>query len=173
MATDDATGDSTVAAVFRAALSLGIATPADLVPWADGQVMARERPAAWIIDLSLGAAVPVDQMAVTLGEVVFPAVRPAVFRLFVGLVDPGSRSTYRTSRRAAAAWLYQVASHYADDDAAFSRAAAIDDEFDRAELRLNTGDAVCLTGEVSASIRDYADPAARAWLPGVRVTFAG
>ena len=39
------TDDATVAAVFRAALMLGVATPADLVPWADGQIVARDRPA--------------------------------------------------------------------------------------------------------------------------------
>jgi hypothetical protein len=169
-----ATDDATVAALFRAALRLGIATPADLVPWADEQVMARDQPPGWILDLSLGAAEPADRVVAALEEVLFPTAGPPVFRLLLGLVDQPNGLTDPASRRAAS-WLSMLSSWYPpdDDDAPCDGAWAVGIEYGREELGRPLSDPDRVAAEVSAFIRDHADPAARAWLPGVRVTFGG
>ena len=174
MSTDD---DATVAAVFRAALSLGIATTADLVPWADEQVLARPAPPEWVIDLSLGAALPTERVRDELADLARPADRTTVFRLLVGLVDVADDWTADAARRAAD-WLFGVAQQYADDPAIAGTAGAYADEFwlsatDYAAHPRTPQVVAELIPAVAALVRRHADPAARAWLPTVRVRFDG
>jgi hypothetical protein len=168
MATGDY-DDATVAAVFRAALSLGIATPADLVPWADEQVMKRERPAEWILELSLSAGREASRVEADLTDASFRADREAVFSLLVGLADVAAPPSFEQGRLAAA-WLYDVALGYTSGYPQY-QAAWIDERFDRAAGTIIPSDG--LAAELTEYVRKNADPAARAWLPGVRVTFGG
>ncbi len=167
--------DPTVAAVFRAALTLGIATPADLVPWADEQIMARDRPPMWIIDLSVGAAVPADRVIGDLHDVGRLAAPAGVFRILVGLANVSDVWSADAARRAAD-WLWNVAHQYADDPAVESTAGAYADEFwlaatDFADHPRTPAVVAELIPAVAELIRRHADPAAREWLPGVRVRF--
>ena len=160
--------DPLVAAVFRAALSLGIATPADLVPWADEQVVARDRPAEWILDLSLGAARSMEPTDNLLRPPSAGADPAAVFGLVVGLVETVVPWTLAEGARANR-WLWVTAGRFDVDDLAIRLARGLDDEFQWAAGHASA--ATQLVAQVRTCIAVHADPAARAWLPGVRVTF--
>jgi hypothetical protein len=170
------TDDATVAALFRAGLSLGIATPADLVPWADEQVLARERPAEWIMDLSLGRAVPASEVSERLRDVVWNVDPNRVFRLIVGLVDRPQWWSHEAAHRAAD-WMWCVAHNHAKDPNVAWAAAALADELwlaanDFADDPRTPAVRERSIAAVDTMIGTHADPTARAWLPGVRVTFA-
>ena len=141
------------------------------MPWADAQVMARDRPAAWILDLSIGAAVPTDQVCVELRDMALVADGMAVFRLLVGLIDGIDRWTYEQGERAPSTWLLDVARGYAPDAVVYEIDAVDDGIYLCDEGIMYSRDE--LLASVQALAHDHADPAARAWLPGVRVTFDG
>ena len=163
--------DALVAAVFRAALSLGIATPADLVPWADARVLARDQPAEWIIDLSIGAAMSVDQVSDAQREVAAPADRAIVFRLLTGLVILTDHLTFSEADRVSA---------YLER---FGQTCDIGGEMGEVLRRMGMYfwlvrdgeqliDPDALVADVVTFIGTHADPAARAWLPSVRITLS-
>ena len=159
--------DATVAAVFRATLTLGLATPADLVPWADEQVTARERPAEWILDLCLSAASTPEEMDRLLRAPSEGADPSMTFRLLVGLIEDRDWSYERVRRADELMWAAALHSGVQDF---LDEITAIDDGF-YLMFYEGRGDWTALQADVVAFVGKHADPAARAWLPGVRVTF--
>jgi hypothetical protein len=164
----DAPPDALVAAVFRPAIQLGIATPADLVPWADGQILSREQPAAWILDLSLSTAASVERADDLLRPASAGADPAVVFRLLVGLVETLVPWTLAEAERACR-WLWVTAGRFDVDGPMISFAGALDDDFQWAAGDVSATEQ--LVAQVRACIAAHADPAARAWLPGVLIVF--
>lgn len=158
--------DATTAAVFRATLQLGIATPADLVPWADTQVLGRERPAGWVLDLSVGGGRTVEATLDALADPAFGADPAQVFRLILGLIDVAEGWTFDRAGLASL-WCRRAAEQWGGDDA-YRQALAVDHRVHSAMDAAADHQAAAIAAVV-AYIAKYADATARTWLPNVRV----
>lgn len=165
----DQPDDAVMAALLRAVLTLGVATPADLVPWADEQIRVRDRPPEWIIDVALSGSLPADRVLGNLPDLWGRDYPPSVFGFVVGLIDHDVVGWTYPRAHSAAAWLLQAAQCLASEETRFV-IDAIDDSFSLCEQGMY-GEPQALVAYLAEFVQQHADGTARQWLPSVRVTF--